>query len=135
MTVTEMLLKADTKKANEYNEGTFESKMMARALGKDEPITIKIKEIPPKKLAEYMDGTVGNGNEMDMPKLYEASKKIVVAGVVDPDLKSKDLQEHFGCKLAVDLAEKLFRSEIYKLSTAVQALSDVADVDEDEVKN
>ena len=135
MTVTELLLKADTKKVDEYREGTFESKMLARALGKEGTVEIKIREIPAKKHAQYMDGTVDQNNNYDMPKLYESSNKICAAGVVDPDLKSKDLQEHFGCSLAIDLAEKLFRSEMFKISTAIQALSDMADADEEKIKN
>lgn len=134
MTITEMCLKADTKKASEYREGTFESKTMARVLGKEGTVEIKIKEISPKRLAEYMDGTVSEGGA-NMLKLYEASKKIVVEGVVDPDLKNTELQKHFGCSLGIDLAEKFFRTEIYKISTAIQNLSDMSDVDEDDIKN
>lgn len=135
MTVTEMLLKADTKKVSELAEGTYKSKMLARALGKKEAVEIKIREVSAKQLNEYLDGVVNTKGSVDLVKGYEAGKKILVAGVVDPDLKDKELQKYFGCALGVDLAEKLFRSEVLDISTAIQNLSEVEGVDEDEIKN
>jgi hypothetical protein len=62
---------------------------------------------------------------------------VIVAGVIDPPLKDKDLQEKFGCKMAIDLAEKLFKDEVNTLSTAIANLGTVGDevLDEDEIKN
>ena len=134
MTVTEMLLKADTKKVDELNEGTFEAAALARALGKPGKITIKIREIPARKMSEYIDGTVGS-ETYNTAKMFEASKKIVLAGVVDPDLKNKELQEYFGCRLGIDLVEKIFRNEVYAISEAIQNLSAFNDADDEEIKN
>ena len=134
MTIAEQLLKADAKKADELATGTYESKKLARILGKSGTVTIKIKELPTKRLAEYLDGTTKNGDYI-FPKLLEASNKIVLAGVTDPSLKDKDLQEHFGCKLGIDLVEKLFGNEVIDISNAIQSLSGISDVDEDEIKN
>ena len=134
MTIAEELLKADAKKADELATGTYESKRLARILGKSGTVTIQIKEIPTKRLAEYLDGTQKNG-DYNFPKLLEASNKIVLAGVTEPSLKDKDLQEHFGCKLGIDLVEKLFGNEVIEISNAIQSLSGIADVDEDEIKN
>lgn len=135
MTVTEMLLKADAKKVEEMKEGTFKSEMLARALGKEGTVEIKIREIPPKKLAEYMDGAVTQGDDLPLPTLFESSKKIVLAGVVDPDLKDSNLKDHFGCKMAIDLVEKLFRNEVYAISEAIQKLSETAGTTEEDIKN
>ena len=134
MTVTEMLLKADTKKVEELNEGTFESAALAQALGKPGKIAIKIREIPARKMSEYIDGTVGS-ETYNTAKMFEASKKIVLAGVVDPDLKNKELQEYFGCRLGIDLVEKIFRNEVYAISEAIQNLSAFNDADDEEIKN
>ena len=134
MTVTEMLLKADTKKVDELNEGTFDSAALARALGKPGKITIKIREIPARKMSEYIDGTVGS-ETYNTAKMFEASKKIVLAGVIDPDLKNKELQEYFGCHLGIDLVEKIFKNEVYAISEAIQNLSAFNDADDEEIKN
>ena len=134
MSLTEELLKADTKKVEELATGTFESKKLAYALGKKGTVTIKIKEVPTRRIAEILDGTTKNGDYI-LPKLYEASKKIVLHGVIDPNLKDDELQAHFGCKLGIDLVEKLFGNEVIEISNAIQSLSGIADADEDEVKN
>ncbi len=135
MTITEKLLKADTKKVSELLEGTYESKALARALGEKDPVEIKIREVQAKLLNEYLDGVVDTKGNVNLAKGYEAGKKILVAGLVDPDLKDKELQKYFGCALGVDLAEKLFKNEVLDISTAIQNLSDVETVDEEEIKN
>ena len=62
-----------------------------------------------------------------------------IEGVMDPDLKDKDLQKHFGVDNAKDLCEKLFGNEINALSDEISRISGVAEADgedtEDEVKN
>ena len=58
--------------------------------------------------------------------------------MVEPDLKSKELQEHFNCSTSKDLAIKLFGNELTMLSDEVAKLSgmeeSVEEID-DEVKN
>jgi hypothetical protein len=57
--------------------------------------------------------------------------------VVNPPLKDKELQDHFGCKMAIDLAEKLFKSEVTDIAAAILDLGKIGDVktDEEEIKN
>jgi hypothetical protein len=135
MSLTDELLKADTKKINELKEGVYESKMLAQAIGKEGTVKVKIREIPTRRLVELMDGTISNSSEVHMLKMYEASKKVVLAGVVDPDLKDKDLQAHFGCNMGIDLVEVLFKGEVMDLSNAIQSLSSLAEASEEDIKN
>lgn len=135
MSLTDELLKADTKKINELKEGIYESKMLAQAIGKEGTVKVKIREIPTRRLVELMDGTISNSSEVHMLKMYEASKKVVLAGVVDPDLKDKDLQAHFGCNMGIDLVEVLFKGEVMDLSNAIQSLSSLAEASEEDIKN
>ena len=62
----------------------------------------------------------------------------VAEAMVEPDLKSKELQEHFSCSTSKDLAIKLFGNELTMLSDEVAKLSgmeeSVEEID-DEVKN
>ena len=135
MSVTEMLLKADAKKVNELATGTFKSKALAKALGKKGEITIKIREVPARQMNEYLNGMVDTQGNFDLSKAYEAGKKMIVAGVVDPDMKDNALKEHFNCPLAVDLAEKLFKNEVIDLMNAIRELSDIESVSEEDIKN
>ena len=129
-------MKADARKADEMVEGVFKSRQLAKILGKDEPVDVKIREISPRRKNELV-ATAYDGDEVDFSKAFDANLKVIIAGVIDPPLKDKDLQEKFGCKMAIDLAEKLFKDEVNSLSTAIVSLGTVGDevLDEDEIKN
>lgn len=60
-----------------------------------------------------------------------------VEGIVEPDLRNKDLQAHFDCKSAKDLCEKLFGMEVAEISDAISLLSasDTKEDHEETVKN
>lgn len=136
MSLVDELMKADARKADEMVEGVFKSRQLAKILGKDEPVEVKIREISPRRKNELV-ATAYDGDEVDFSKAFDANLKVIIAGVIDPPLKDKDLQEKFGCKMAIDLAEKLFKDEVNSLSTAIVSLGTVGDevLDEDEIKN
>ena len=136
MSLVDELMKADARKADEMIEGVFKSRQLAKILGKDEPVDVKIREISPRRKNELV-ATAYDGDEVDFSKAFDANLKVIIAGVIDPPLKDKDLQEKFGCKMAIDLAEKLFKDEVNSLSTAIVSLGTVGDevLDEDEIKN
>jgi len=136
MSLVDELMRADARKADEMVEGVFKSRQLAKILGKDEPVDVKIREISPRRKNELV-ATAYDGDEVDFSKAFDANLKVIIAGVIDPPLKDKDLQEKFGCKMAIDLAEKLFKDEVNSLSTAIVSLGTVGDevLDEDEIKN
>ncbi len=136
MSLVDELMKADARKADEMVEGVFKSRQLAKILGKDEPVDVKIREISPRRKNELV-ATAYDGDEVDFSKAFDANLKVIIAGVIDPPLKDKDLQEKFGCKMAIDLAEKLFKDEVNSLSTTIVSLGTVGDevLDEDEIKN
>lgn len=136
MSLVDELMKADARKADERETGVFKSRQLAKILGKDEPVDVKIREISPRRKNELV-ATAYDGDEVDFSKAFDANLKVIIAGVIDPPLKDKDLQEKFGCKMAIDLAEKLFKDEVNSLSTAIVSLGAVGDevLDEDEIKN
>ena len=135
--LVDRLLKADAKKADERITGTFKSHSLARLLGDSEPVEVTIQEISGRRQSELLDGTTDADGGVDLPKAYDANLKIIVAGVIDPPLKDKEVQSHFGCHMAIDLADKLFKGEVGELSDAILKLGKVGDVsdDEEEIKN
>lgn len=137
MNLVEKLMKADAKKADEREVGVFQSTQLARILGERKPVDVKIQELSARRKNELVAMAVDDNGRADMSKAYDANLKVVIAGVIEPNLKDKDLQEHFGCKMAVDLAEKLFKSEVTDIATAIFSLGTVGDGkdDEDEIKN
>lgn len=137
MNLVEKLMKADAKKADEREVGVFKSMQLSRILGEKDPVDVKIQELSARRKNELVAMAVDDNGRADMSKAYDANLKVVIAGVIEPNLKDKDLQEHFGCKMAVDLAEKLFKSEVTDIATAIFSLGTVGDGkdDEDEIKN
>lgn len=137
MNLVEKLMKADAKKADEREVGVFKSMQLSRILGEKDPVDVKIQELSARRKNELIATATGENGKMDVSKAYDANLKVVVAGVTEPNLKDKDLQEHFGCKMAIDLAEKLFKSEVTDIATAIFELGVVGEEkdDEAEIKN
>ena len=141
MNLVDQLLKADVKKADELEKGVFKSKRLAKILGKDEgeTVDVEIREIKSRRLNEIVSSQFTGKGNLNYSKTYDAKVKVIIEGVVDPNLRDKSLQEYFGVSDAASLAEKLFGNEITDLSDAISTLSGISSDDdedqEDEIKN
>ena len=136
MNLVDELLKADTKTAEELETGVFKSHRLAKIIGASEPVDVKIREIKARRINDIVAYQYKNDGKIDISKTYDASLMACVEGCVEPNLKDKNLQEHFECKTAKDLAEKLFAIEAKDLSEAISSLSGVQNEEnEEEVKN
>ena len=140
MNLVEQLLKADSKKADELETGVFKSHKLAKILGVEaETVDAQIREIKSRRVNDIVSYQIDKKGNFDYSKSYDAKIMMCIEGVMDPDLKDKDLQKHFGVDNAKDLCEKLFGNEINALSDEISRISGVAEADgedtEDEVKN
>lgn len=137
MNLVDELLKCDSKKADERQTKVLKSKRLATILGVDEPVDITIKELPQKRLDEIIALQIDRKGGIDTSKMHDVKLLTVVESVVDPELRNADLLEHFGCATPKDLAEKLFGSEINKISAEVIAMGGLnnEEEDEEEIKN
>lgn len=135
MNLVDQLLKADAKKINDLDAGVYLSKKLAKVLGKDEPVEITIREIPSRRLNELVAYQLDKKGNVDFAKTFDTKLMLCLEGIVEPSMRNKDLQEHFGAKTGTDLAEKLFGNEINEISDAISALSGLVGNEEEEVKN
>lgn len=138
MNLVEKLLKADAKTAEQKETKTVLSKRLQKILGANEPVPVVIRELNPRRINDIVDYQIKKDGSVDLTKTYDASLMMCVEGCVEPDLTDKELQDHFGCKSAKDLAEKLFRAEAGDIAKEISALSgadDDAEKQEDETKN
>lgn len=138
MNLVDALLKSDVKKADELNTGVYKSKRLAKLLGvKAKTVDVAIQEVKSRRLNDIIAYQFDHKGKFDYSKSYDAKLIMCIEGVVEPDLRNKELQAHFGCSDAKELTEKLFGFEINELSDAISALSGVAaDVNaEEEIKN
>lgn len=135
MNLVDQLLKADAKKINDLDTGVYLSKKLAKVLGKDEPVEITIREIPSRRLNDIVAYQLDKKGNVDFAKSFDTKLMVCLEGIVEPSMRNKDLQEHFGAKTGTDLAEKLFGSEVNEISDAISALSGLVGNEEEEVKN
>ena len=140
MNLVEQLLKADSKKADELETGVFKSHKLAKIIGVEaETVDVQIREIKSRRVNDIVSYQIDKKGNFDYSKSYDAKIMMCIEGVMDPDLKDKDLQKHFGVDNAKDLCEKLFGNEITALSDEISRISGVAEADgedtEDKVKN
>lgn len=137
MNLVEKLLRADVKKVEELNEAVIASKKLGKALG-EESVNVRIRELSARRINDLMAMQFDGKGNFDFKKSFDAKALTVAEAMVEPDLKNKDLQEHFNCSTSKDLAIKLFGQELTMLSDEVAKLSGMEDsvekIDE-EVKN
>lgn len=132
MNLVDELLKIDSKKTEELETGVFKSKKLAKLLGvKSDTVDVKFSEVKSRRLNDIISYQVDRKGRFDYAKSFDAKLMLCVEGLIDPDLRNKDLQKHFGCDNAKELCEKIFGSEINELSDAISALSGIKE-DEDE---
>ena len=135
MSLVDELLQADAKKADELNTGVYKSKRLQKILGKDEPVEIKIREIRTRRFNDIVATQFDGKGNVDVSSTFDAKIKTIIEGCVEPSMKDKDLQAHFNAKSAADLVEKLFAAEVVDLSEAIESLSVLDEVKEEDLKN
>lgn len=134
MNVVELLLGMETEKLAEVP--TTEKKMKRLSELTGQPFVVKMKALPGKQITELSTFAYNKKGEMDKSKAFDANALTATAGMVEPDLKNKDLQKHFGVATPKDLLEKLFLpGEIVDLADTVRTLSGYDEETDDDVKN
>lgn len=135
--LVDRLLKADAKKAGEYETAEFESKRLAKILeAEDEAISIELTGINPRLITDITAYQLDSNGKADFSKTFDGNLMICIEGIKSPDLRDKDLQAHFGTSSAKDLCEKLFGFEAVRISQKISELSGVSDDDDEaEIKN
>nr|DAZ81680.1 MAG TPA: tail assembly chaperone protein [Caudoviricetes sp.] len=135
--VLEKLLRMDAKKITERPMRTYEVKRLSNIMGT--PFVITLQSIPAELYSDIQNESVeikkGNVSGVNIQKLQFDT---VIAGMKDPNLKDKQLLQHFDALTPVQLVNKLFiPGEISDMASIVSELcgfTSQKDVDE-ETKN
>lgn len=133
-TLVDELMKVDAKKAGDLKKSTYHSKKLAEILGKEE-VEITIREIPSRRINDLSGYQYDRKGNMDYSKNFDAKLMSCVEGIIEPNLRDKELQAHFKCRSATELCEKLFGFEVNYISDAIMKLSDIEEDTEEEIKN
>lgn len=135
MSVVDFLMQLDAEKLAEVPTKEVRVKSLSEKAGQD--VTVTVKALPGRKLTE-LTGLAMKDGEVDIKRAFDANLLIVTNGLMEPDVKNKDLQEHFGAASPKDLTEKLFNGgEIMNLADEIRKLSgyDEEDKVDEEIKN
>ena len=71
-----------------------------------------------------MSSATNKSGRVDMSRVYDTHAMVVVAGCIEPNLKDKELKEHYQAETPNDLAKILFPGgELVNISEKIGELS------------
>lgn len=131
--ITQLLLSADVEKFKHLQSKVIVSKRLTAKYGrdKDNPVKIKIGQIPYEKYSKIQVNSISDSGVLDRDRVADTLAKTVVEGMINPNLKNRELQDYFGAANAEKLAYILFQDEIPSIADEIQNLSE----NDDKVKN
>ena len=109
MNLIDKLLCVDKAKTEEKETKKIKSKKLERLVGENAEITIR--ELSGKRYNSLQAMLYDKNGNRDMAAVYDFNLMCCVYGIVEPDLKNKELMEHFGVSTPKDLAAVLFGVE------------------------
>lgn len=131
----DLLMGLDAEKLAEVPTKELKILRLSQLTGND--FIVKVKALPAKRFTELTSGGVKEKDgSINTAKAYDINVKVALAGLVDPSMKDKDLQEKFGCSTPGQLFEKVFTgSEISAMADSITGLSGFSGNVVEEVKN
>lgn len=135
MTLVDKLLHADKAILNQKATKTIKSKRLSDLLGEDTEITIR--QISGRRMNDINSIIYDSEGNKDISKSYDLNILYCVEGIVEPSMKNQALMEYFGVHTPDELAEKLFDTEINRISSEIAIFSGVGNEEkmEEKVKN
>lgn len=134
MNTFELLMNVDRDALSKAPEKKVYIKRLSEITGSRFEVTIRA--IPGQRFTEIATSAVDEDGNADSARSYEANIVTALEAIVEPDLKNKELLEHFGCITPKDLLQKLFLGgEIARIAGEVTELSGYGKDDEEKVKN
>lgn len=123
MNLVEKLIKIDKGEITKKETKKLHSRKLANILGENEPVEITIKEISGDEFVQISAmGSDDEGNPI-MDMVFDTNAKIVVAGLVEPNLKNKELLEHLGTPSPAEAAKMIFNGEVNNISAEIGKIS------------
>ena len=131
MNLVDKLMAVEPSKIDEKAEIKINSPKLRRLLGSSEPVEITLREGDASRI---MDLSLMAKSNKTGDGMMKAMALIACECIVEPDLKSHELQQHFHCANPKDLAIKLFDMELSDITDKAIKLTGLEDTEE-EIKN
>jgi len=101
-----------------------------------EPFVVTLQAVSARRYTELVNNVTDKKGVVDSGKAYQAYVMVALAGMVDPPMKDKDIQEHYGCSTPEELLETIFTGgEITMIAERITDLSGMSGNVVREVKN
>jgi len=136
MSLVDKLMAIDKGEFAKEQTAEMQAKHLSKVL--KEQVTIRVRALPGDQYTDITARLVNKKGNADFSKSYDVNALLVVEGVVEPSLKDKELQKHFGAATPKELAKLLFPGgELTEIANMITELSGFSqpEEDEDEVKN
>lgn len=135
MNLVEKLLTVDKGEFDKIEKKELDSKQLTKLLGSKAKVTIQA--VPGDIFTPLSASGLDEEGNTDYSVAFDTNAKVVAAGIVDPDLKNKELLKHLGVATPADAAKKIFKGEISKIAVEIAKLSgfDDEETTDKEVKN
>jgi hypothetical protein len=119
MNLIDKLLTVNANKLTEKQTEKFEIKRISELLG--EKFEITLQEIRTKEYQSLQLELLDRKGRVEYDKSYDISCRVLIKGVIDPDLSDEKLQKHFGAADPIDLVKILFKGD--DLNKAVEVIA------------
>lgn len=137
MSLVDKLMAIDKGEFAKGQTAEITAKHMSRILG--EAVNVKLQALSGDQYTDITTRLVDKKGNADFSKSYDVNALLVVEGVVEPSLKDKELQKHFGAATPKELAKILFPggelTEVANKITELSGFSQSEEETEEEVKN
>lgn len=135
MNLVEKLMAVDKKEFDKIEKKELYSKELSKLIGEETKITIQA--IDSELLSSLTTSMLNGKGKVDYTKAYDVASKIVVAGLVNPDLKDDVLLKHMGVATPAEAVKKIFKGEVTTIGDEISALGGFIDYKESEkeIKN
>lgn len=121
MNLVEKLLTVDKGEFEKIEKKEIPSRQLSKLVGDNAKVTIQAVD------GDLFGGLSASGlddnGEVDYGRAFSTNAKIAAAGIVNPDLKNKDLLKHLGVATPADAAKKIFKGEINNIAQEISELS------------
>ena len=135
MNLVEKLLTVDKGEFDKIEKKELDSKQLTKLLGSKAKVTIQA--VPGDIFTPLSASGLDEEGNTDYSVAFDTNAKVAAAGIVEPDLKNKELLKHLGVATPADAAKKIFKGEISKIAVEIAKLSGFNDEEttDKEVKN
>lgn len=134
MNIVDKLLTVDPEVFGKAEEREIPMKRLSKLLG--EPFSVCCRGISGGRFTEISSTAVDDDGDVAYDKAFDVHVRLALAGMVSPDLKDKQLLEHYHCPTPKDLLLLLFNGgEIAKIADEVTDLSGYGKDSDKKIKN